>query len=126
MYSPKPTVVRLLSAAFPLKQLMFSSNFHVTKCHMPLILFILLGLSATFERAVCSLILETLSFLLSSIPHGPAYLLPLFWPAVILLSFSHRLLMLENPRAQSLLFVFCSLFLLLVLTSLVILFSLMA
>lgn len=126
MSSPKPTATRLLSVAFLLKQLLFSSDFHVIKCHMPLILFILLGQSAAFHRAVCSLILERLSSLLSSIPHTPAYLLPLSWPLVILLSFSHRLLMLENPRAQSLLFVFCSWFFLSVLTSLVILFSLMA
>lgn len=119
MYSPKPIAVRLLSAAFLLVQLVFSSNFHVIKCHVPFILFILLGLSATFDRAVCSLILATLSSLLFSIPHTLAYLRPLSWPLIILLSFSHRL-MLENPRAQTLLFVFYSLFFLSVFTSLVI------
>lgn len=119
-YSVKPFPVRPLHHSELRQFLHFSSNFHVARCHMLLRLFLLLDLSATFDRAV-SFNLETLSSLLCRITHTPGYLLPQCWLLVILLCLSLHRLSVGEPQSSGL--VSCVSH---ILTPLVISFSLMA
>ena len=102
-YSVKPIPIRRLHQSELRQFLSFSSNFLVARCHMLLSLFILLDLSATFDRAI-SLNLETLSSLLCRITHTPGYLLRQCWLLVILLCLSLHRLSIGEPQSSGLVF----------------------